>query len=130
MSVKYVCFSNIQNIEVFPNQYCKHLLKIGSKSINNITLGELGLYRIEKFIKQRMLTFWVRIVTSKNNKISLAIYHHMRTLYDRGEYKSEWLSSIKSMLDQLQMGNLWNAAPEELNPISLNQCSTQYHPDC
>ncbi len=46
---------HIQNINVFHNQYCKNLLKIGSKSINSITLEELGHYRIEKFIKQRML---------------------------------------------------------------------------
>ena len=31
-------FSNVQNIELFHNQFCKHLLKLGSISINNILL--------------------------------------------------------------------------------------------
>ncbi len=35
-------FSNIQSVEIFHNQYCKYLLRLGTKSINNITLGEFG----------------------------------------------------------------------------------------
>ncbi len=53
-------FSNLQHIETFDNQYCKHL-KIGTKSINNIVPSdctrELGRFKIEKYLKQRMLNF-------------------------------------------------------------------------
>ncbi len=34
-------FLNIQSVEIFHNQYCKYLLRLGTKSINNIALGEL-----------------------------------------------------------------------------------------
>ncbi len=68
------CFSNIQSVEIFHKQYCKYLLRLGTKSINSIALGELGWFKVEIYIKQHMLNFWVRLSTSKTSKLSLALY--------------------------------------------------------
>ncbi len=105
-------FANTQNIEVFQNEYFKHLLKLGGKTINNVVLCELRCFIIEKYIKQRILNFWVRIATSKLNKVCLAVYPKMRELYDTGEYKSEWLSYIDFTLNQLQLDYLWTPPPQ------------------
>ena len=112
-------FSKLQNIEIFHNQFCKFLLKIGPKSINNITLGELGRFKVEKFVKQRMLNFWVKINTSKDSKVSMAMYQKVREMYDKGEYESEWVKCIKSTLDQLQLGHLWDTDPTSMKPNAL-----------
>ena len=112
-------FSNTQGIEVFQSQFFKHILKLGTRSMNNLVLGELGRLKVEKYIKQRMLNFWVRIVTSKGNKVCLALYHKMRDLYDSGEYKSDWLCYINNTLSQLQLTSLWEADPGELLPNPL-----------
>ncbi len=82
-------------------------------------LGELGRFKIEKYIKQRMLNFWVRIATSKLNEVCLAVYHKMRELYDTGEYKSDRLSYIDYILNQLQLDNLWKTPPNDLSPSNL-----------
>ncbi len=66
-----------------------------------------------------MLNFWVRLIKGKTNKISLTLYHKIEDQFDKGEYESEWLSSIKSTLDQLQMRYLWDTTPDELNPMTL-----------
>ncbi len=112
-------FANTQNIEVFQNQYFKHLLKLGGKTINNVVLGEREHFKIEKYIKQRMLNFWVRIATSKLNKVCLEVYHKMRELYDTGEYKSDWLSYIGCTLKQLQLDYLWKTPPNDMSPSNL-----------
>ena len=108
-------FSNLQKIETFYIQYLKHILKIGSRSINNIVLGELGRFKIERYTKQRMLNFWVHIVISKGSKISHAIYNKMRDLHNKGEFQSQWLSYIKATLVELNLEYLWQAHPENLN---------------
>ncbi len=108
-------FSNLQNIETFHKQYLKYILKNGSRSINNIVLGELGLFKIERYIKQRMLYFWVHIITSKCNKISHALYNKMRDLHNKGEFQSQWLSYIKSTLVELNLEYLWEAHPDDLH---------------
>ncbi len=112
-------FANLQNVEVFDNQYCKHLLNLGSKTVNNIALGELGWFKIETFVKERMLNFWIRLATSKTSKISFAIYQHTKNLFDSGEFKSDWLANVKSSVDQIHLSHLWDAPQEELKPEFL-----------
>ena len=112
-------FSNIQNIETFHIQYCKYILKINPRSVNNIALGELGRYKMEKYIKQRMLNFWVHVATSKNSKISYALYKKIRELHESGDMHSEWLTCIKSTLDNLNLNHLWDNDPSDLNPTHL-----------
>lgn len=112
-------FADTKSLEVFHNQYCKYILRLGSNTINNLVLGELGRYKIEKFVKQRMLNFWLKMVTGKTNKISFLIYQKMKDLYDKNEHHSAWLNAIKTTLDQLQLGHLWDTDPVYLNPNSL-----------
>ena len=112
-------FSNIKNIEIFHNQYCKYILRLGSRSINNFALGELGRLKMEKFVNQRMLNFWVKIVKGKSSKISGAIYNKIKNMYSSGEYKSGWLSHIHTTLNKLDLEYLWEATPDQLTPNSL-----------
>ncbi len=110
-------FSNLKDMEIFHNQFCKHILRIGTRSINNIAIGELGRFKIEKYVKQRMLNFWVKINHGESGRISKAIYIKMRELYDSGEHKSSWIECIHSTLKDLDLEYLWDATPEQL-PIN------------
>ncbi len=42
-----------------------------------------------------MLKFWARLISRKREKIDLALYHKLKDLYDKDEYKSPWLKCIK-----------------------------------
>lgn len=99
-------FTDTKNLEMFHNQYCKYILRLGSK-------------KIEKFVRQIMLNFWLKMITGKSSKISFIIYQKMKYLYDKNDYKSAWMNTVKTTLDQLQLGYLWDTDPNYLNPNSL-----------
>ena len=117
--------SNFENVEIFHNQFCKYILKLGTKTVNNMALGELGRFKIEKHIKQKMLNFWVRINTSNSNKICLALYQNIKYLYDTGKHESKWLKSIKSTLEDLQLDYLWEFTPDQMCPHTLKSLFDQ-----
>ncbi len=55
MVVKCGVFQISQNIETIHNQYLKYILKIGSRSINNIVLGELGRFKLKGILSRECL---------------------------------------------------------------------------
>lgn len=112
-------FSNIKDIEIFHNQFCKRILNVGKNTINNMVLGELGRFKIEKQVKSRMLNFWARLISSKNTKICIALYHKMKELFDSNEHKSNWMSYIYDTLEELELTHLWNENPENIRPHIL-----------
>ncbi len=48
-----------------------------------------------------MLNFWARLISGKKDKIALALYHKLKDLYDKDEYKYPWLKCIKITLDEI-----------------------------
>lgn len=112
-------FSDLKDIELFHHQFCKYILRIGPRSINNIALGELGRFKIEKHIKQRMLNFWVHLACSEPNKISHIMYLKLLGNDSSDGYQSQWASHIKNTLRSLDLEHLWEVNPSLLHPNQL-----------
>ncbi len=55
----------------------------------------------------------------EQDKIALALYHKLKELHDTDEYSSLWVKCIKTVLDEIKLGHLWNSPPDEFNPNSL-----------
>ena len=78
--------------------------------------GDLGRFKMEIAIYKRMIGFWLRIVKSKESKLSNVFYRLLRNLYEVNEYKSSWIHKIKTILDSCGMSNIWEH-PENFNPL-------------
>ena len=65
--------SNTSNIEKLHLRFCKYILKLRKNTPNFMIYGELGRYPIEINIKLRMVTFWAKMISSNENKISKCI---------------------------------------------------------
>ena len=107
-------FSDLKQIEVFHNHFCKHMLHLNKNTANCITLGELGRHGVDIFVKQCMLNYWARIVNGKQSKIAYITYRLFRNMYDNGHFNSKWFAHISSSLDNLGLSYLWQE--ETFNP--------------
>ena len=69
-----------------------------------MVLGELGRFPIKFYISQRMLNYWGKIVTSKESKINVILYHLITKLEKNGcMKKSPWITNIKKLLNDCNM---------------------------
>ena len=62
-------FSDISAIEVMYRKFLRGILKLNRSTANCMVYGELGKCCIMNSVKERMVNFWSRLVTSKQSKI-------------------------------------------------------------
>ena len=61
--------------------------------------GELGETPLHIDIKCKMVSYWASLITSKENKLSKMIYSLIYNLYEKDLFYSNWISSVKTILD-------------------------------
>ncbi len=64
--------------------------------------GELGRFSLEIQIKKRMIGYWGRLIIGKESKLCKEIYDQLLYLY-----KAKWLTTIKSILEECSMAEVW-----------------------
>ena len=69
--------------------------------------GELGKYKLESIVANRMLMFWYRLVHGKEGKISCVLYSFHYSLFNSGVHAMGWIQKIKNLLDGLGFSDLW-----------------------
>ena len=101
-------FDVIRDLEVFHMKFCKQILKVNKSTANCMVLGELGRFKLDKYIENRMINFWCGLVHNSKTKMSGMIYEIVKILSDQGIYQTSWLTKIKQTLDRLGMTNLFD----------------------
>ncbi len=108
-------FTKTDKVETFHNQFLKHLLHLGSRSINNMVLGETGRCKLEKTIRDRMLNFWLRLRGGKQSKISLALFNCVKQASNAGTHSSKWLQYIEDTLKSIELEGLISLNDTEID---------------
>ena len=88
-------------------KFLKHILGVHGKTTNNMVYGELGRFSLEIKIKKRMIGYWGRLIMGKQSKLSKVIYDQLLFLFNDDQYKSKWLMTIKSTLEECNMDEVW-----------------------
>ena len=88
-------------------QFCKHLLRLNKSTAHCMVLGELGRFDLCKIVQERMLNFWLRIISGNEFKLSTIVCNILKILSDSDIYYSPWILIIKQILNSLGMSNLW-----------------------
>lgn len=97
-------FENLEILEKVHNYFLRRLTKARKSTPIAFLHGELGRYPMSVIIKSRMISFWIRLITGKADKLSLQIYKHM--LSDtNNNYK--WINKIKDILFSVGRPDLW-----------------------
>ena len=97
-------FENLDILEKVHNYFLRRLTKARKSTPIAFLHGELGRYPLSVVIKSRMISFWTRLITGKEDKLSLQVYKYM--LNDpNNNYK--WISKIKDILFSVGRPDLW-----------------------
>ena len=61
--------------------------------------GELGFFPFEIDIKLRMVSYWTRILSSKDTKLTNITYRILFKLQNEDNLKFSWIKHIKNIFD-------------------------------
>ncbi len=77
------------------------------RSTNNMVYGELIRFFWEIQIKKRMIGYWGRLIIRKESKLCKVIYDQLLYLFNDDQYKAKWLMTIKTILEECSMAEVW-----------------------
>ena len=100
-------YNKLDIIERVQTSFYKQLLKLNGTTPHCTVLGEVGCVKMEDIVKNKMLNFWARLALGNQSKIAYSVYKVMRAKYESGEFKSQWLSKIHTMLNDIGLSNIW-----------------------
>ena len=69
--------------------------------------GELGLLPLKTTIQKRMLTYWGKLVTSDEDRLSRKLYEIMLNENRKSPGKFAWLQYIEKLLNESGYGDIW-----------------------
>ena len=93
-------FSNIECLEIIQKIFLKYSLKLKSSTPTPMIYCETGYLSIESEMKIRVITFWVNLLTGRQDKFSYKLYLICLFLYNRGLIIFKWLDYLVKMLNQ------------------------------
>lgn len=104
-------FGKIEILERIHLKFCKTLLNLKSTTPNYLVYGELGRYPINIDIKVRCITFWGRLVTGKQSKLSNIVYILSRKLdsENNGNGNFKWLKFIQNTFNECGFTHIWDS---------------------
>ena len=73
-----------------------------------IIYGEFGIYPLEIEIFTRMISFWTRLGTSENYKLSSDMYWVSYTHDIHNNVRSKWICIIKTILIECGLSGIWD----------------------
>ena len=110
-------FSDISAIEVIYRTFLRGILKLNRFTANYMVYSELGKCCIMNSVKEQMVNFWSRLVTSKQSKISYIMYRVVKLLHDRDDipFQSDWIGNVKNIWYESGFTFVW-LQQETVNP--------------
>ena len=97
-------FENVQILERIHTGFLRRITRTKKCTPLYMLYGELGRYPIEIIIKSRMVNFWNRIITGKQEKLSYKLYQAVRYLLPQS---SKWICFIRQILSDVGRYDLW-----------------------
>ena len=96
-------FENCEVIEAYHFKFGKLMLHLKPSTPKVMVYGELGRFPMTVFIKTRMINFLSKIVCCKEDKLAYRLYKILHYLSDHGNFHSQWLSSVRNILQKCDL---------------------------
>ena len=87
--------------------FLRHILPVKKSTPFFMLFGELGRLPVEIIIYRRMVCYWARLLSGNQLKFSALLYKVMFNDYIVNGTEYKWIITIKTILDNLGMGNIW-----------------------
>ena len=113
-------FNNFETLERLQLKFIKYLLKLKRSTPTKMIYGETGVLPVKFHVNIRMISFWVKLITGKQNKISYKIYQLSLSLYRGLRLNCKWLDKIKELLNFSGMSYVFEEQ-NQLDPTWLKK---------
>jgi hypothetical protein len=90
-------------------KFCKLLLNLKTSTANSLVYGELGRFPLSVDIKQRMTSYWTKLISGKQIKLCSITYRLMFHLFSTQNVNFQWLTYVKGMFDECGLTYIWNS---------------------
>ena len=90
---------HIQRLEKVQLRFCKLLLKLKTSTPSYMIYGELRLFPFDIDVKLRMISYWARLLTGKETKLSYLSYTILYNLYIDENLDFTWINHVKHIFD-------------------------------
>ena len=88
-------------------RFFKYVLSVNKFTSSMMVYGELGAIPLDVDVKSRILTFWAKLCSGEKHKISNTIHSLLYTLDEKKIFKSEWVETVKTTLNNCGFSGLW-----------------------
>ena len=103
-------FTNADIVDRLQLKFLKIVLRLRRSTPSHMIYGETGMYPIALTIKNRIMNYWVKLVSHENrNKLSSIVYKFLYKLYRQGEHESLYLKYVRDTLIDLGLPYLWES---------------------
>ena len=98
-------YESIENVNL---RFCKYLLGVNASTKNVMAYGETGRKPLHIQVKTRTISFWNKLTTGKQSKLSVTIYSLLIKLFDKNQFKSDWIKFIINTLNECGLTFVWH----------------------
>ena len=74
-----------------------------------MTYGELGVKPILIDIKTRVVSFWSRLLTETENKLSSLMYKIEYQMHKNKQIKSEYINNVENIINTCGFSGIWES---------------------
>ena len=100
---------NIDIVNRLQLKFLKIILRLRRSTPSHMLYGETGVYPIGITIKNRIMNYWLKLVSPENcNKLSSIVYKFLYQLYRQGEHESLYLKYVRNTLIDIGLPYLWD----------------------
>ena len=92
-------FHCVNMLETFYIMFLKTILHLRPLAPNCMVYGEVDTFPLQVTINKHMINYWIRLLNKAITSYPSIIYTTTLELLISGEYKTQWLSRVKDILD-------------------------------
>ena len=85
--------------------------------------GKVGKLPLQTSVDKQLIAYWLRVLNKDVHTFAYMVYMSALKLFRRYEYKSQWLKSVKYILDSCGLFYMWH----QKQVISTKQCKVIIH---
>ena len=100
-------FHCVNMLETFYIKFLKKILHLRPSTPSCMVYGEVGKLPLQVTVDKRMINYWIRLLNKDSTSYASIIYTITLKLFISGEYKTQWLSRVKCILDNCGLSYIW-----------------------
>ena len=100
-------FHCVNMLETFYRKFLKKILHLRPSTPSCMVYGEVGKLPLQVTVDKHMINYWIRLLNKDSTSYASIIYTITLKLFISGEYKTQWLSRVKCILDNCGLSYIW-----------------------